>query len=282
MFDERYDTDIVSQWRPRRGPVARRPVTLARGLVIEHSDTEFCGAVVGLQQGGLLLLEDGRGQVRQFPLSDSFLIDGEPVELVKPRAPQRRKRTASGSFADAQPTRAKVARASRIFVEGRHDAELIEQVWGDDLRHVGVVVELLEGADRLAEVLEEFQPAAGNRAGVLLDHLVDGSKESRIAEQILRSVRGAEHVKILGHPFIDIWAAVRPERLGLKKWPDIPRDQDWKTGICQALGFPAVEQADIAEAWSRIRGRVRDYRDLEPALAGRVEELIDFVTEGQP
>ena len=34
----------------------------------------------------------------------------------------------------AAPVRARVARASRIFVEGRHDAELVEKVWGDDLR----------------------------------------------------------------------------------------------------------------------------------------------------
>ena len=30
--------------------------------------------------------------------------------------------------------------------------------------------------------------------------------------------------------------------------------------------------------WKRILGTVRTYRDLEPALLGRVEELIDFVT----
>ena len=38
---------------------------------------------------------------------------------------------------------ARVARQSRIYVEGRHDAELVERIWGDDLRHVGVVVEHL-------------------------------------------------------------------------------------------------------------------------------------------
>ena len=39
-----------------------------------------------------------------------------------------------------------------------------------------------------------------------------------------------------------------------------------------------VTQADIARAWQRIRSRVRDWNDLEPALIGRIEELIDFVT----
>jgi hypothetical protein len=30
-----------------------------------------------------------------------------------------------------------VARASRIYVEGKHDAELVEKIWGDDLRAIG-------------------------------------------------------------------------------------------------------------------------------------------------
>src|SRR5690606_9277163 len=146
----------------------------------------------------------------------------------------------------------------------------------------GVVVELLEGADRLDEVLAGFDPGPGRKAGVLLDHLVEGSKESRIAERAARMPGGA-HVLIVGHPFVDIWAAVKPERLGLSVWPEIPRTIDgkpveWKSGICSALGWPAEEPADIADAWSRIRGRVRSYRDLEPSLIGRVEQLIDFVT----
>lgn len=276
MFDERYDQDPIAAMKPRRGPIQRREVTLARGLVLEHSETEWCGAVVGAREGHVQL-EDRTGLVRLFALADGFLIDGEPVRLVMPkRAPQQR-RTASGSIAVEQQ-RARVAMPSRIFVEGRHDAELVEQVWGDDLRVEGVVVELLDGADNLAQVLADFRPAPGQRAGVLLDHLVRGSKESRIAERVAREPWGA-HVRIVGHPFVDIWAAVKPERLGLKAWPEIPRSIEWKTGICRALGWPAEEPADIADAWSRIRGRVRDFRDLDPALVGRVEELIDFVTE---
>ncbi len=265
--------------KPRRGPVERREVVLARGLVVEHSETEWCGAVVGAREG-LVQLEDGRGKVRSFALKDAFLIDGRPVSLVLPkRAPQRRI-TASGSVAVEQQ-RARVAMPSRIFVEGRHDAELVEQVWGDDLRVEGVVVELLEGADNLEQVLREFEPGPERRAGVLLDHLVAGSKETRIAERIGALPFGCD-VLIVGHPFVDIWAAVKPERLGLGAWPEIPRSVEWKTGICRALGWPGEEPADIAEAWSRIRGRVRDYRDLEPALVGRVEQLIDFVTVGGP
>ena len=278
MFDERYDGDPLARMKPRRGPVERREVPLARGLVLEHTETEFCGAVVGASDG-LVQLEDFGGAVRAFALSDGFLIDGLPVRLVMPqRAPAGRQRTASGSFAVEQQ-RAKVAMPSRIFVEGKHDAELVEQVWGDDLRVEGVVVELLQGADNLAEVLAEFRPGPERRAGVLLDHLVERSKESRIAESIARGPHGA-HVLIVGHPFVDIWQAVKPARVGLEAWPTIPRSIEWKKGICLALGWPADEQADIADAWSRIRGRVRNFRDLEPELVGRVEHLIDFVTVG--
>ena len=55
---------------------------------------------------------------------------------------------------------------------------------------------------------------------------------------------------------------------------DRPKGQDWKTGICRALGEP-----DPATCWRRIFGSVHSYADLEPALVGAVERLIDFVTE---
>ena len=72
---------------------------------------------------------------------------------------------------------------------------------------------------------------------------------------------------------------MKPERVGLKAWPDVPRDLDWKHGICVALGRPANTQADIAAMWQAILRRVRDWNDLDPALPREVERLIDFVTE---
>lgn len=242
----------------------------------------FVGAVVRVDAGNVHL-EDRHGRVRVFPLGAGFLVDGEPVRLIAPvaaAAPLSRARTASGSFAVAD-ARARVARASRIWVEGRHDAELVEQVWGDDLRLEGVVVEQLEGVDHLAEMLVEFGPANGRRVGVLVDHWVPGSKETRLAEQALAQV-DARHVLVVGHPFIDIWQAVRPAVVGIEAWPDVPRADDFKTGTCRALGWPHETVADRAAAWQRIRGRVRSYADLEPALLGRVEQLIDFVTAENP
>lgn len=245
------------------------------GMVVEDAQSGYVGAVVRVEQGRVEL-EDRRGKVRAFPMGPGFLLDGKPVVLTAPKRATAPARTASGSVAVAG-ARARVALASRIYVEGRHDAELVEQVWGADLRIEGVVVEYLGGVDDLAGIVAEFEPGPGRRLGVLVDHLVSGSKEARIAETVRRGP-GGEHTLVVGHPFVDIWQAVKPARLGMKAWPVIPRDVEWKHGICDALGWPHREQADIARAWQRIRGRVRDWNDLEPALIGRVEELIDFVT----
>ncbi|MDQ2729509.1 MAG: DUF3097 domain-containing protein, partial [Actinomycetota bacterium] len=196
---------------------------------------------------------------------------GHTVTLVRPRpaGPARPGHSASGSVLGPL-TPARMARAGRILVEGIHDAELVEKVWGDDLRVEGVVVERLDGVDDLAAVVRTFAPAADARLGILVDHLVPGSKESRIAE----TARGP-HVMIAGTPFVDVWSAVRPSVLGIAAWPQIPRGRSWKEGVCEVLGEPVP-----GLLWKRILGSVSTYADLEPALVGAVESLIDFVTAG--
>jgi hypothetical protein len=269
---------LAGDWRtPRRGRATE--TTAEIDMVVEEVTTDFCGAVVRVDRDlGTVDLEDRHGRRRTFPLGPGFLLEGRPVILRPParRAPSRPTRTASGSRA-VPDAKARVARQSRIFVEGRHDAELVEKVWGDDLRIEGVVVESLEGVDDLPSIVRDFSPGPNRRIGVLVDHLVSGSKESRIAQSVARSRDGA-HVLVVGHPYVDIWQAVKPQRLGLQAWPRIPRSVPWKQGVCQALGWPHRTQADIARAWRRILAQVRSYADLEPALLGRVEELIDFVT----
>jgi hypothetical protein len=277
---DRYGSDVLaSDWRvPARGRATPAVATL--GLVVEEVTTDFCGEIVAVDRDlGTLTLEDRRGRRRGFPLGPGFLLEGRPVVLGAPvtrPGPAAPRRTASGSVA-VPGARARVARESRIFVEGRHDAELVEKVWGDDLRIEGVVVEHLGGVDDLQAALDDFGPGPGRRVGVLVDHLVPGSKETRIADDVRRSPLG-DHVLVVGHPFVDVWAGVKPERLGLAAWPDVPRDVEWKHGVCEALGWPHANQADIARAWQQILSRVTTYADCEPALLGRVEELIDFVT----
>lgn len=287
---DRYGNDVLSgDWRSsgRLGRPTSRPLEATHGTVVEDVDTGWVGAVVGVEKAGgvhVVHLEDRRGKVRAFPLGAGFLVDGAPVALTAPKAAQRAAlaraeqasaRTASGSVA-VKDAKARVARGSRIFVEGRHDAELVEKVWGHDLRVEGVVVEMLDGVDDLAAVIRDFAPGPGRRMGVLVDHLVPGTKESRIVEKANRVA--PEHVLVVGHPYVDVWQSVRPQRLGMSTWPTIPRSMEWKRGICAHLGWPHDDQADIARAWKQILGTVRTYADLEPALLGRVEELIDFVT----
>ena len=252
------------------------------GLVVEDVETGWVGAVVRTEKSGglhVVALEDRRGRTRSFPLGPGFWIDGAPVRLVAPRAagPTRPTRTASGSRAVAG-VRARTARSSRILVEGKHDAELVEKVWGDDLRIEGVVVEMLDGVDDLAAAVRDLEPGPGRRLGVLVDHLVEGSKEWHEAAGVMRLPAVRQHVIVVGHPYIDIWQAVRPARVGLERWPTIPRGTPWKEGVLAALGWPHATQADVAGGWRRILGSVRSWTDLEPDLLGRVEELIDFVT----
>ncbi len=243
-------------------------------LRVLHRGSRFLGKVVGFEDDGVMI-EGASGHTRLFRLAPAaFVVDNEVVTLRRPRQAgpvSAMRRTASGSFMDAKPTPAKVARASRIWVEGIHDAELVEKVWGDDLRSVGVVVERLDGIDDLPRLVRDFGPNEQRRLGVLVDHLVVGSKEHRLAMQVI-----SDDVLVTGTPFIDVWQAVRPHVLGIKTWPVIPRGQDWKSGIC--AHFKVNEPGVL---WKKILSSVQSFTDLEASFVGAVEELIDHVTEFQ-
>jgi hypothetical protein len=259
------------------------PAVEARpGLRVLQRSKGFLGELVALE-GDDVVLRGQTGLERRFPNQPgAFAVDGTPVRLVPAPAPApspesvaphlararvSAARTASGSRA-LVGAEARVARAARILVEGVHDAELVERVWGDDLRVEGVVVERLDGADHLEAVLTELRPARGRRVGVLLDHLVAGSKESRLAGDVT-----GPHVLVRGTPFVDVWQAVRPAVVGIAEWPVVPMGVDWKAGVCAALGVD-----DPRAFWRHILTAVRSWKDLEQPLVGAVEELIDFVT----
>ncbi len=273
-------TDVLSN-PARRNRVPE--VAAEDELVVETADGAFCGAVVGVgravdagERRDTVTLEDRFGKRRVFAmLPAAFLVDGRPVTLVRPApkavAPKAPARTASGSYA-VTGAAARVARASRIWVEGVHDAALLERVWGDDLRIEGVVVEPLDGIDDLVAHVRAFGPGPQRRVGVLVDHLVAGSKESRIVADLHRAGYG-EHVLVTGHPYVDVWQAVKPTALGIDAWPQVPRGTDWKAGICRALGV-----REPREMWRRVLASVDSFADVEVPLLRAVEELIDFVT----
>ena len=216
-------------------------------MVVEDAETGFCGAVLHVE-AGVLDIEDRHGRVRGFPLGPGYLLDGRPVILTAPRraAPTAPTRTASGSVA-VPGANARVARAGRIYVEGRHDAELVEQVWGDDLRIEGVVVEHLGGVDDLPAVVRSFEPGPGRRLGVLVDHLVAGSKEARIAER--GAPRSERRARAGRRPPVRRHLAGGPTRAGSgsRRGPSCRAGTDWKHGVCAALGWPHADQADIAD-----------------------------------
>lgn len=249
--------------------------------MVETADGSFCGAVVSVgravdsgEKRDTVTLEDRHGRHRVFAmLPAGFLLDGEPVTLVQPQpaaaSTRTPARTASGSYVVADAP-ARVASASRIWVEGMHDAALIERIWGDDLRVEGVVVEPIDGIDDLPARVRAFAPGSARRVGVLADHLVSGSKETRIAEQV--RTQFGQWVLITGHPYVDIWQAVKPGALGIDAWPEVPRNIEWKAGVCAALGVD-----DPREMWRRVLASVDSYADVEVPLLRAVEELIDFV-----
>jgi hypothetical protein len=237
--------------------------------VVEDRASGFCGDVVACDARAVTL-RDRRGGRREFVMKPGgFLLEGTPVTLTRPApdAPKLGPRiTNSGSVASSGPRRAATAVAHRIWVEGTHDAELVEHVWGDDLRELGIVVEPMHGLDDVVAMVADFQPGSSRLLGILVDHLVPGSKEDRLARQVT-----GPHVLVTGHPFVDVWEGVRPEVMNLSEWPRVPKGIDWKSGMCAALG------TDVSVFWPSLRNRVTSFADLRPELVGAVERLIDFV-----
>jgi hypothetical protein len=270
------DDGILSGPLDIDGPRRQRPsypkVEGTPGLEVFHRASGVEGTIIGFEHGGVAILDRNTGTRRLVRVDPGgFRVGNRPVTLVPPvpaRKARAAGRTASGSTA-VRDHRARVARGSRILVEGIHDAELVEKVWGDDLRVEGVVVERLDGMDHLADVVAEFAPGPGRRLGVLLDHLVDGTKEARVATAVRHP-----HVLVTGTPYVDVWQAVRPKAAGIDAWPVVPMGEPWKEGVIARLGV----RASPGEFWRTLLGKVRTFADLDPTLVGAVEQLIDFVT----
>lgn len=266
-----YSGDILDDFEHQRRAPAYRDVVAVLGMVVEDRATGFCGDVVKITIEAITL-RDRHGAHRHFRYkAGGFLLDGKSVSLVRAAArsaPPAPARTNSGSVVADRPAPAQIARASRIWVEGRHDAELVEHVWGDDLRQLGIVVEPLHGIDDLVAAVADFGPRRERRLGILVDHLVPGSKEHRLAERV-----HGPNVLVTGHPFVDVWEGIWPRVLDLDAWPRVPRDREWKAGMCEALGV------DLPTFWPHLRNRVQSFADLRPELVGAVERLIDFVAE---
>jgi DUF3097, C-terminal domain len=247
-------------------------VAAAPDLMVLHRSSGLRGRIRTFT-GEVVVIRDPRGREHRFRnRPGAFAVSGETVTLVHPPRPGAAAaspvRSAAGALVAADAP-ARVARASRLWVEGDHDARMLERVWGAELRELGIVVEPLGGIDDLADRVREFRPGPDRRLAVLVDHLVPGSKERRIADAVI-----GPHVLVVGHPHVDIWQCVRPRSLGIEAWPDVPRGEDWKTGTCRRLGWGTPQ-----EGWRRVRAAVDSFADLEPGLVGAVEQALDVLAE---
>src|SRR5918997_125627 len=234
------DIDGPRRRRPTYPTVEGRP-----GLEVLHRATGVEGTIVGFEHGGVAIQDRNTGNRRLVRLDPGgFRVGNRSVTLVPPASARKArpaKRTASGSTA-VRDQRARVARASRIR---------------------------LDGMDHLDRVVAEFRPGPGRRLGVLLDHLVDGTKEARVAAAVRHP-----HVLVTGTPYVDVWQAVRPKAAGIDAWPVVPMGESWKEGVISRLGVRATP----GEFWRSLLAKVSTFADLDPTLVGAVEELIDFVT----
>ena len=268
VSDDILDEVTAGTRRPSQS-YPRVPATI--DLAVLHRGSGRRGRVSRFT-GEVVELRDAQGAKHSFRnRPGAFAVSGETVTLVAPdtASASRTRTSAAGAVVDTEQT-ARVARASRLWVEGDHDARLVERIWGDELRELAVVVEPLGGLDDLRAEVERFGPAPGRSRVVLADHLVDGSKETRIADSVQ-----SPHVLVVGHPFVDIWQCVRAGSVGIAAWPDVPIGTDWKTGVCDALGWGTP-----AEGWKRVLGSVTTFADLDPSLVNAVERALDhFATE---
>lgn len=274
-YGRRVQRDILDDQGPERFADSYPTVGAAHGLRLMHRATGLRGRITKFT-GEVVELRDGAGREHRFRnRPGAFALDGETVTLVRaapvsPAGDPALRRAASGALVlDGAPAR--VARASRLWVEGDHDARLLERVWGDDLRELGIVVEPMGGIDDLPARVRRFDPGPTRRLAVLVDHLVPGSKETRITAEVRQG-----HVLVVGHPHVDVWQCVRPVAVGIDAWPEVPMGEDWKTGVCRRLGWGAPR-----DGWRRVLSAVDSFADLERDLVGAVERALDVLAEGE-
>ena len=255
---------------PRERLAIRYPIVEARvGMRVAHRGSRFSGTVESVRSNEVSIAGT-TGLVRQFPLEPGvFVVDGAPVTLRRgPSKTTAAPRTASGSVA-VPGARARTARASRIVVEGMHDAELLERVWGDDLRIVGVVVERLDGLAHIEAFLTDFQPGPSRQSACWSTISSPAVKRSGLpgAGRVPTCCSPAPRTSTCGQQFgRGCWGSNAGPRF---------RRVSRSRKACAALGYD--EPRDL---WNDLSRSVKSYKDLEVSVVGAVERLIDFVTTG--
>ena len=226
--------------RPEARPRRRGAAEL--GAVVEEVTTDWCGEIVAVDRDlHTLTLEDRRGKRRTFPLGPGFLLEGRPVILAAP--------VRGGGPGEADAYGVRLGRRPRRQGPGRPGQPDLRR--GPARRRAGREGLGRRPADRgrgrgvprrrrrpRPTTCATSGPAPSAGSACSSTTWCAGSKESRIAQRIAKSPVG-KHVLIVGHPFIDIWAAVKPERLGLQRWPDVPAQHRVEEGRLPAARLAA-------------------------------------------
>jgi hypothetical protein len=208
--------------QPRR--VTYPAVQAKPGLIIEHRPSGQVGFIVRADHASVVLRDKtGRDHALRY-LPGAFVVDGTAVTLIPPD------------------------RTARLLIAGVEGAQLIEGMWGDELRAEGVSVQHFDPWQSVTDAIETWRPGPGRRLGVLT-----GARDPLDITMT--------HVLVIAIPFPEIWLAVKPKVLGMTGWPN----------------DPAATPEPVRQ---RLVGSVRGYGDLDPALVGAVEALVDFMTAG--
>ena len=186
-------------------------------------------------------------------LPGTFAVEGTPTHLVPVRAPSAddgprasptASRTASGSRARRRREGARRARKPDLG-RGRARRRVGRAGLGRRSAHRGDRGRAPRRRRRTWPTRCARSIPTGNTASACSSTTWSpGSKEARLAEAVRHP-----HVLVTGTPYVDVWQAVRPSAVGIDAWPVVPKGQDWKTGVCAALGVD-----DPRAMWRRILG----------------------------
>ena len=280
----RYAKDVLAQGWQQQAKKVVPEIALERGMVLEDATTGFCGAVTRWENG-LVVLEGRDDKRRSFPIGHGLLLEGKPVAVtVPPRRP-----AGCGGWRDHRAGRRRARSPVRPSGPRWHcPAGSTSRVgttpsWSRRSGATTCATSAWWSSSWTASttsltIVAEFRPERGRRLGVLADHLVPGSKESRIAAGVAKGPYGA-YVLVAGHPFIDIWQAVKPADWGCRRGPtcraaptsSTAPARRWvgRTATKPTSGAPGSGSWPTSTSWS----------DLERGLLTPVEQLIDFVTQ---
>ena len=210
----------------------------------------FCGDIVTITAEAVTL-RDRQGQHRQFRYKPGgFLIDGKPVTLVRAGPRSQRRPAGDQQRLGRRPPAGAAQRRHGQPDLGRGQATTPS--WSSTCGATtcaswGSSSSRCTASTTWSAWSAEFAPspaAPARGAGRPPRRRLEGGAPRR-------QVRGPD-VLVTGHPFVDVWAGVRPQVIGLDAWPDVPRGVEWKEGMCDALGV------SLTDFWPHLRNRCSD------------------------